>query len=606
MTSHSLTNLPAPGQRTTPWCETYRQLLRSAGTQAHRLRSAMIGLLLSAVLQGLALACLLPLFSNLIPEPNWPVALTWLATMTILMGLATLVRWLAQGFDYNGHMVVATHELRTRLGEQLRRIPLERLQDKRTGEVSSTLLGNVDENLNYVIMVTSLVLTAIITPLAAALATLIVDWRMGLILLLIFPTIIPFYRWRRPVFARDLHGLAEAHARTNADILEYIQGLPVLRAARCAGERAEHLRTSFKHLREIQTLRQRKGSKPVILIASIVELGLLIVVAVGVTWVIAGTLDIAVLAALLVMIARFAEPLADFVSYTAILALIETALERIEALLAIEPLPPQTPAAAPTGFDIRFVDVTFRYARSDRPVIRDLDTELPARAMTALVGPSGSGKTTLTRLLMRHADPQQGMVKIGGIDVRAIPPETLNDLISVVFQDVYLFDDTVLANIRMARPEASDAEVEAAARAAQCLDFIERLPQGWQTRLGDTGGRLSGGERQRISIARALLKDAPIVVLDEPTAALDTESERAVQRAIDVLVHDKTVVVIAHRLSTIAGADQILVLEDGCLVEQGRHADLIAAGGRYRTMWDAQQRAKDWHVGAIRYQAETP
>ena len=216
--------------------------------------------------------------------------------------------------------------------------------------------------------------------------------------------------------------------------------------------------------------------------------------------------------------------------------------------------------------------------------------------MTALVGPSGSGKTTITRLLMRHADPQAGRILIGGVDLREMTPDVLNGLVSTVFQDVYLFDDTVIANIRMARPDASDEAVREAARAAQCLDFIERLPQGWDTRLGDIGARLSGGERQRISIARALLKDAPIVILDEPTAALDTESELAVQRAIDALVESRTVIVIAHRLSTIAAADRILVIDGGRLVQQGRHDELLAQEGRYRAMWAAQQRAKAWHV----------
>ena len=216
--------------------------------------------------------------------------------------------------------------------------------------------------------------------------------------------------------------------------------------------------------------------------------------------------------------------------------------------------------------------------------------------MTALVGPSGSGKTTITRLLMRHADPQAGRVLIGGVDLREMTPDVLNGLISTVFQDVYLFDDTVIANIHMARPDASDEAVREAARAAQCLDFIERLPQGWDTRLGDIGARLSGGERQRISIARALLKDAPIVILDEPTAALDTESELAVQQAIDALVESRTVIVIAHRLSTIAAADRVLVIDDGRLVQKGRHDELIAQQGRYRAMWSAQQRAKAWHV----------
>ncbi len=177
------------------------------------------------------------------------------------------------------------------------------------------------------------------------------------------------------------------------------------------------------------------------------------------------------------------------------------------------------------------------------------------------MGASGAGKTSVTKLLMRYADPQQGQISIGGVDIRRLTPEQLNSLISVVFQDVWLFDDTLLANIRIARPQATRQEVEEAARAAQCLEFISRLPQGWLTPMGEMGGQLSGGERQRISIARALLKNAPVVILDEPTAALDIESELAVQKAIDNLVHNRTVIIIAHRLSTIAGAGNILVME---------------------------------------------
>ena len=277
-------------------------------------------------------------------------------------------------------------------------------------------------------------------------------------------------------------------------------------------------------------------------------------------------------------------------NFTTILSLIEAALARIEAVRAVAPLPQwpsQGDAATPAA--IRIEDLEFRYAGADAPALRGVDLDLPARGLTALVGPSGSGKTTLTRLLMRHADPQRGAVRIGGVDIRSLPPADLNRLISTVFQDVHLFDDTVLGNIGMARPDASEAEVQAAARAAHCLDFIERLPLGWQTRLGEAGGKLSGGERQRLSIARAILKDAPIVILDEPTAALDTESELAVQAAIDTLVADRSVIVIAHRLSTIVAADRILVFEDGRITQRGTHAQLLDSEGRYRQMWLAQQ-----------------
>ncbi|WP_418646749.1 ABC transporter ATP-binding protein [Thauera butanivorans] len=586
----------------TPLRETWRQLMASARSRAPRLRASLIGLGISAALQGLALACLIPLFQALIPtahhpSADWQAALPWLLLMTGLMLASMLLCWRAQGFDYRGDMVDNTHELRTELGEQLRRIPLEQVQDKRAGEVNATLLGSVDENLSYLLTIANMMAHALITPVVVALAVLCFDWRMGLILLLVFPLLIPLYRWRRPAFGRGMRMLADAQQRTSADILEYVQGLPVLRAACCAGIQAERLQASFKHLETIQTVGQQKGAKPNLILATVMEMAVLLVVFTGAWLVTQGTLDVAILAALMVIVVRFGEPLATFVLYAKVIDLIEAALGRINAMLRIEPLPQILPAQVPQSFEVVFEGVSFSHAQASKPTLQALDARLPACSLTALVGPSGSGKTTLTRLLMRHADPQAGRITIGGVDVRAIEPERLNALISVVFQDVYLFDDTILANIRMARPEASDEEVGAAARTAHCHDFISRLPEGYATRVGDIGGRLSGGERQRISIARAMLKDAPIVILDEPTAALDTESEVAVQGAIDALVRDRTVIVVAHRLSTIAAADQILVIDGGRVVEAGRHGEMLADNGRYARMWQAQQSAKNWHAG---------
>ncbi|MDY4379830.1 ABC transporter ATP-binding protein [Pectobacterium brasiliense] len=571
------------------WWHTYRQLERVTGSQSRLFRRCCLSLLAAAVAQGLALACLFPLLSAFTHvEVSREIAM-WLGLMTLLSLLTLVLRWYGQGFEYRGQLAAATHELRMRLGEQLRSMPLTTLQSARAGDINALLLGSVDENLNYMLAIVNQLLLAIVTPVMIALVMLMVEWRLGVSLLLIFPAIALLYRWRRPAFAHTMQALAEANQQTSADIVEYVQGLAVLRTSCQQAERTSALRQRFQHLQQIQTSAHRSGAKPGAVVASVVELGLQGVLILGISGVVVGAWDIAIVAAMMVIVVRFSEPLATFVSYTAVLELINTALHRIDDLLAIEPLPVHRPVDVPLTYAVTFEQVSFRYANEAEVVLDSVDIALPEKGMTALVGPSGSGKTTITRLLMRHADPQHGRVCIGGVDIRHIPTREVNRLISVVFQDVYLFDDSVLTNIRMARPDASDAEIARAAEAALCLDFIQRLPQGWQTRLGDIGGRLSGGERQRISIARALLKDAPIVILDEPTAALDTESELAVQRAIDRLVQDKTVIVIAHRLSTIVGAHRILVVENGGISQQGTHSELLHAEGRYRALWNAQQ-----------------
>ncbi|MEM9775180.1 MAG: ATP-binding cassette domain-containing protein, partial [Chloroflexota bacterium] len=341
---------------------------------------------------------------------------------------------------------------------------------------------------------------------------------------------------------------------------------------------------------------------PSISISVLIQGGILFVVALGAYLFLGGTLQLAILFPLLAMSIRFAEPLSIFANISTMFDFMEAGLERMDALMDVEPLP-----TVETGestlidtFDIAFDSVDFAYAgdedEGEEQVLQDVTFHLPERSLTALVGPSGSGKTTITKLITRFADPQKGRVLIGGVDIRSLSQAELMQHVSVVFQDVYLFDDTIQNNIRMAKPDATDEEVTAAARAANCHEFIIRLPDGYQTTVGEIGGTLSGGERQRISIARAILKDAPIVLLDEPTSALDTESEVAVQRAIDTLVENKTVVVIAHRLSTVVAADSILVLEDGEIVQRGTHSELLDTSGRYAAMWAAQQEVRLWKV----------
>jgi ATP-binding cassette subfamily B protein len=308
-------------------------------------------------------------------------------------------------------------------------------------------------------------------------------------------------------------------------------------------------------------------------------------------------MSIAALSAMLVIVSRLMEPLSLFLAITNVLDIMNAGFARVKNIMKTPPLKVASPQGKAQSFEVVFNNVDFTYHGQEEKALTKCTFMIPGQAMTAIVGQSGSGKTTITRLMMRYADPQTGTITIGGTDIRRMSPEALMSCFAVVFQDVYLFDESIIENIRMAKSNATDEEVIKAAKAACCHEFIKRLPEEYNTTVGDIGGSLSGGERQRISIARAILKNAPIVILDEPTAALDTESEVAVQKAIDTLVTDKTVIVIAHRLSTIAGADNILVIDNGRLIEQGTHSSLLASQGKYNTLWQAQLRSKEWHIG---------
>ncbi|MEM7134040.1 MAG: ABC transporter ATP-binding protein [Chloroflexota bacterium] len=578
---------------------TYNNMVRAAGSKAREMQLGLLYAIFGAVVQGITYALLFPFFRALFAgDSGWQL---YGGVMVVLIVIDAILRWQESRFDFTTQMDVG-HEVRMKLGEKLRNIPLEYLTSRQAGDLNVVLSGNVNDVVVIMGGLSSIVLHTIVAPVTTVLITLFIDWRMALALALLFPLAIPIYQRIRQVAAKENQVSAEAHAVVTANLIEYAQGLEVLRAARQVGTKSVRLQASLADLRQKQTVAANWGIVPNIAISSIVQVGMLLVTVLGIYLVLGGNVEIAVLFALLGITVRFAEPLSIFANLATMFDFMEAGLERINALLDVAPLPVRQPTQQLEAFDIRFEQVDFAYASGNEgeegeQVLHDVSFHLPAKTLTALVGESGGGKTTVTKLMTRYADPQKGAVKIGGVDIRALEAPELMRHISVVFQDVYLFDDTIHNNIRMAKPEATDAEVEAAAEAANCHEFISRLPEGYETTVGEIGGSLSGGERQRISIARAILKDAPIVLLDEPTSALDTESEVAVQRAIDRLVEDKTVVVIAHRLSTVVAADQILVLENGRIVEHGTHDEMLAnENGRYAAMWVAQQQARRWKV----------
>ena len=326
----------------------------------------------------------------------------------------------------------------------------------------------------------------------------------------------------------------------------------------------------------------------------IMRLGVATTILVGAGLILSGQIDFMLLFLFLMVITRIYAPFDQSLALIAELFVSQVSADRMNALFDT-PIAEGAEVFQPQGHDIVFDHVEFAYDKE--AVLHDVSFTAKEGEITALVGPSGSGKSTCARLAVRLWDITGGTIKVGGVDIATVDPEVLLTDYSMVFQDVVLFDDTVMENIRLGRRGASDAEVMAAARAANCEEFVSKLPQGYQTPIGENGAKLSGGERQRISIARALLKNAPIVLLDEATASLDVENETKVQGALSRLLAGKTVLVIAHRMRTVAGADHIVVLKDGCVAEQGTPQALMSQGNLFRHMVELQNQSARWQLG---------
>ncbi|MBF6209657.1 ABC transporter ATP-binding protein [Nocardia puris] len=572
-----------------------RLMLLAAGSYRAEFRRALWCAVIAAIAQALAYAALVPLLYELSrPEIDTGAAWLWFGVFAACYAVEAVFHYGELRFEFGrwADMLAAT---RLELGEKLRTMPQSELERRSAGDLTM-LLGATVANATVSASTLALwFLRLVSVPAILGVIVLVIDWRLGLVLALSVPFAALFVRRIQRVSGAGLRETDEADAAAANRIVEYVQGLPVLRATGQVGASSRRLVETLERQNEAMSAMQNRLTWPGLLASSIVQLCLVAMVSVGAALVLDLDISAALLVAVVVAAVRFAEPLSNVASMSSLFEVTDSALERIGDVLSTDPLPVGDPEARITRHDLAFDDVHFAYADGP-PVLRGVSFALPARSLTALVGPSGSGKTTITRLLTRYADPERGTVRIGGLDLRDLDPVEIYRHISVVFQDVYLFDDTIRANIAMARPDAGQEEIESAARAANAHDFIARLPHGYDTRAGEIGNALSGGERQRISIARAILKDAPIVLLDEPTAALDAENEVYVQQAIDALVAEKTVVVVAHRLSTVVAADRILVLEDGEIVEQGTHEELIAADGRYQSMWSAQTRARHWRV----------
>lgn len=483
-------------------------------------------------------------------------------------------------------------EGRIKLAEHIRKLPMGVLMRKNSGEIGNTMMTDFSRTESAVTHILPQMISGVMTAVIASTLLIIADWRMGLAIFSGFPIALSIIFGMNRLERRLESKLNATKIEQTNQLQEYLYGMRMIKSYHMQGENFRKLEKACMNYRDACIQIESRIGPVNLVAAAILESGLSLMTVVGVFLAVGGTLTVPDFALFLLVGTRIFDPLTVALMNYSELMLCHLSGNRICQLLN-EPTmtgdykPSDTP-------DIKFNHVSFKY--DDRDILHDINIHLKPDTMTALVGPSGSGKSTILRLIARFYDPDSGKVLFGNEDERKLDPEELMKKISMVFQEVYLFQDTIANNIGYGKENATREEIETAAKAANCYDFINQLPQGFDTMIGEGGATLSGGEKQRLSIARALLKNAPLVLLDEATSSLDPENEAEIQQAIGRLIKGRTVVIIAHRLKTIVGADSILVLENGHIVEEGTHQQLLKQNGLYSRLWHLQMATKDWQI----------
>lgn len=524
-----------------------------------------------------------------------PAAGLWgfVAIGVLMVTIIFVVHWLQYKKLYIATYIESANR-RVGLAEKLRQLPLAFFGQRDLSDLTATIMADcsaLEQSFSHYI---PQLFGSIISTILIAIGLLCMDWRMGLAAIWVIPVSALFILGSK--WLQDKYGLKNILAkRTVTDGLQEL--LETVKDIKACNQKNTYLQRLQQKVDNAEKAAIRSELVTGVFVTSaqaFLRIGIATTILIGVQLLLANQLDLLTFLVFLIVASRLYDPLN--ICYMNLAATFSAKLQ-IERMRAIEEQPVQTGVNhyQPDGYDIVFDHVQFAY-NNDEGILQDVSFTAKQGQVTALVGPSGGGKSTAAKLAARFWDINRGHITLGGVEISTVEPEALLKNYAIVFQDVVLFHDTIMENIRLGRREATDDEVLAAAKAAQCDSFIRQLPQGYHTVIGENGSTLSGGERQRISIARALLKDAPVILLDEATASLDVENETAVQAAISGLVQNKTVLIIAHRMRTVMGADHVVVLSDGQVAEEGTPKELLQRNGVFQHMVALQNESMAWNL----------
>lgn len=519
----------------------------------------------------------------------------------IVLAVMTIMAFVSRFFGFVvSHLGAFKLEqiLRTKLAQHLAEVPLGYIISNGSGALKKVMQNDVRGLHAFVADSTPMIAKSIVAPFVTLIALLIIDYRLALVSIAVL-----ILGWLAMAYAmRDSKELREKYEKSQNDInkavIEFAQAMPVVRTF-------DDGTSSFKRYNDALVAYKKNLSTWMQISAVPAKLGMIILsplptlIAVFVTGIVllnSGSLELFALITALFLSTGMADAMMPVMWLQNFIKKSQASALRIQEVLAVPALPVSKDPITPHEFDIEFKNVSFTYHGVEHEALKDINFKVNAGSITALVGPSGAGKSTVAKLIPRFWDVSSGEITIGDVNIKKIAPDVLMQTVSFVFQDTFLFQDTIYNNIHMANPSATKEEVIRATKAAQIHDFIESLPQGYETLAGDRGANLSGGQKQRITIARALLRDAPIVVLDEATAFADPENEEEIVKALANLTVNKTVIMIAHRLSTIKNADQIVVFDQGKVSEMGQHEALLQNEGIYKNLWRNYEKASQWNL----------